>query len=265
MKLPQLPKHKPRAPSLQSNDSAWRQAAPLPSCFTLLVWNLQKTHAQTLKPSAFARLLETALPVHLFALQEARVNMKSKLGPFNAPFIMASNIQTRQNHFGVMTASRHPMTLQTRFLTQKREAVFATFKSALLSRHSIQTETGEASLWLLNLHAMIFVPFFVFKKELQKLVEALKSLPSNAPLIVAGDFNTWSNRRQRHLDKILASLNLTKVPIENAHFIKSIKKHPLDHIYYRGLTLKKARAYNVPDISDHNPLYAEFCYESIKG
>ncbi|GAB6034635.1 endonuclease/exonuclease/phosphatase family protein [Galenea microaerophila] len=244
------PKQQPTHPPLQA------AAQPLPSRFNLLVWNLQKTATEQLSPEKLQQLIPVLshTPIHLYALQEA-VIQHPEHSYLNLPYAMSCNMQGKTQHYGVITASNYQMQCIEQFLTQRRELGLLTHKSALLTAHFLPDQTP---LYLLNLHAMIFVPYVFFKKELQRLLSLISDLEN--PLIVAGDFNTWSQKRSQLLDDCLEQYQLQKAPIETPQHIKSIHHHPLDHIYYRGLNLIQAQALNVPQCSDHNPLIAQFVY-----
>lgn len=231
-------------------------APKLPESFNLLVWNLQKTPVEQLTTTHLHTYLPvlTHTPIHLYAFQEAKLSTPTN-AYFNLPYFMSSNLQSKRYHYGVLTASAYQMTYSERLLTQKRELGLLTHKSALLTTHPLNH--GQ-TLYLLNLHAMIFVPYFFIKKELQRITHLLKQIPKSEPLIVSGDFNTWSQKRHQLLSDTLAPLKLQAVPFDNAQHIKSIHHHPLDHIYYRHLQLNHAQAYAVPQCSDHNPLIAQF-------
>ena len=82
--------------------------------------------------------------------------------------------------------------------------------------------------------------------------------PISGPMIFSGDFNTWNKTRLRTLQTITQQLDLTMVEYPDIRPIKTLNRQPLDHIFYRGLQLKKSRAISVPHISDHNPIIAEF-------
>jgi endonuclease/exonuclease/phosphatase family metal-dependent hydrolase len=88
-------------------------------------------------------------------------------------------------------------------------------------------------------------------------------VPSHEPLILAGDFNDWRKRAEKHLAKNLS--------LKDA-FLEQKGKHPktfpavypvlsLDRIYYRGLKLVSCeclRSKQWRGLSDHLPLTATF-------
>lgn len=98
------------------------------------------------------------------------------------------------------------------------------------------------------------------KKQFQMIAEAIeKMVPTDAPLIIAGDFNDWSNLGDRYL---ASKLNLMEVFLtKNGSLAKSFPaKFPvlrLDRVYVRGLSVIDVKVLNGDNwdgISDHVPL-----------
>ncbi|MBD3755638.1 MAG: endonuclease/exonuclease/phosphatase family protein [Gammaproteobacteria bacterium] len=228
------------------------QQKPLPNCFKLLCWNLQKTDFSHFMHRTIEQLLDIA-PPQLLALQEASTH-ESQTRFFDLPFAMAPNIQTGKRHFGVLTACEYSMTPYLQCLTHSRELGWSTHKTALITQH--QLANGEILIHA-NIHAINFVPNPVFQRELQHLYQHLAQ--HTGPLIVSGDFNTWNKTRLKTLHNLNENLQLQQAEIANANAIKTLFRHPLDYIFFRQLKLQEARALHVREISDHNPLLARFC------
>ena len=72
------------------------------------------------------------------------------------------------------------------------------------------------------------------------------------PLVMAGDFNTWSEERQAWLDTFADLHQLHAVEFDPDRRT-TIFSRPIDHIYTRGLDTVNAQAVPVGS-SDHNPL-----------
>ncbi len=102
------------------------------------------------------------------------------------------------------------------------------------------------------------------KAQLEKIWKKIASeIQPHEPLIVAGDFNDWSERATEFLAK--------KIGLREA-FREFHGKHPrtfpstfpilkLDRIYFRDVNLKHAKVLNGAPwakLSDHTALYAEF-------
>ncbi|WP_373020646.1 endonuclease/exonuclease/phosphatase family protein [Thiomicrorhabdus sp.] len=244
--------YKPKFTPLSHAHPLEQSEHPLPDCFTLLTWNLQKVDFGHYIHRPIETLLSIRTP-HLLSLQEAATRpMQSKF--FDLPFVMAPNIQTQKNHYGVLTASTSGITPHHQCLTQTRELGIMTHKTALITTHPLNDGN-----WLthVNIHAINFVPHTLFKKELQLLWSKLAHL--EGPMIISGDFNTWNRTRLKTLHHATDQLGLKKVEYPDSHNIKTLMRQPLDHIFFRDLVLTESNALHVPEISDHNPLIATFC------
>ncbi|WP_019557353.1 endonuclease/exonuclease/phosphatase family protein [Thiomicrorhabdus arctica] len=242
---------RPKTTPLSQHAHPSLNSQKLPTHFTLITWNLQKIDFSHYINRPIEHLLN--LPtLHILSLQEAATHHLQQTF-FNLPFVMASNIQTRRKHYGVMTASDYAITPYQQCLTRSRELGLATHKTALITQHPLQN--GQI-LTLVNIHAINFVPNYIFKKELQMLWSHLSQTPG--PLIVSGDFNTWNEARKTILNTAAEELDLTLAPLANPQAIKTLNRQPLDHVFYRGLHLTDSYALSVPSISDHNPLITTF-------
>jgi endonuclease/exonuclease/phosphatase family metal-dependent hydrolase len=93
------------------------------------------------------------------------------------------------------------------------------------------------------------------------------SVPDDAPLLIAGDFNDWRNRAQVLL---AARLGLTEVSAETSKrplcsFPAALPMFRLDRIYSRGLHVEASVMHHgLPwsKISDHAAVSARFSFES---
>ncbi|WP_258239707.1 endonuclease/exonuclease/phosphatase family protein [Pseudidiomarina homiensis] len=220
--------------------------------FGVLCWNTQKL---TETPE-FQRTLERVLtdfPCLFLLLQEAKLSAKDNWLLPHWSYAVASNIQTRRSIYGVLTASQFAFREAQARLSRKREGLFATHKSYMLSYHAL-AEGG--SLLVVNVHAINFVRTNQFSQEIELIKEDL--LEHKGPLIVAGDFNVWSRQRRLSLLQFCQSVGLKQAIMADPHLIKTYRQHPLDFIFYRDLTLQETSAIDTSKVSDHNPLYARF-------
>lgn len=102
------------------------------------------------------------------------------------------------------------------------------------------------------------------KKQLVKIKHELQSIvPAGDSLILAGDFNDWSNtldpRVRETLDVQEVFLKVLGKPIATSPSILPL--FALDRIYYRGLEPQSAITINAPHLrsgSDHLPILTEF-------
>lgn len=101
------------------------------------------------------------------------------------------------------------------------------------------------------------------KKQIEKLIEHIaETVPPNAPLLLAGDFNDW-NRRSHH--QLVAKLDLTEAHLFRhkrlaATFPSRLPMLAMDRIYTRGFTISHVEVLmgkQWHSLSDHCPLRAE--------
>lgn len=222
--------------------------------FGVLCWNVHKEMGEVAFERRLSQLLREYEP-QLLLLQEAVLEPHAMHSLSDYNLASVKNIEFTKNAYGVLSASRFDTLCQVPVTTYAKELYCMTKKSLLITAHPLSE--GEV-FHVVNLHAINFVSHRVFLYELQRLKEHLQQI--DTPLIVAGDFNTWSVKREKHLEDFATSLGLTKVQVEDAHHIKRLWKKPLDHIFYRDLELLKAKAIDTKKVSDHNPIWAEFRY-----
>jgi endonuclease/exonuclease/phosphatase family metal-dependent hydrolase len=115
---------------------------------------------------------------------------------------------------------------------------------------------------------IICVHLGLFERERQNqlavLAKRIKShIPEDEPLIIAGDFNDWRSRAERHLHEDLGVKEAYKTT-RGAHartFPAWFPVLSMDRIYYRGIEVNDChRLHGQPwsRLSDHTPLLAEF-------
>jgi endonuclease/exonuclease/phosphatase (EEP) superfamily protein YafD len=71
-------------------------------------------------------------------------------------------------------------------------------------------------------------------------------------MIVAGDFNNWSEKRKTIIDGLIKNLALSLILFENENRT-IVLGDPIDHILYRGLDPIAHKSHEVTS-SDHNPI-----------
>ena len=224
----------------------------LSQTFSLLLWNIHKENQE----KRFVETLESLLqryPCDLLLFQEFKHPKKNAIVLPEYSYTLASNIETADYHYGVMSAAKsHFKTLKMALSTQQ-ELFIATHKSFLITQHRLP---DDQQLYLVNLHAINFVTLKSFRVELQKIQEALSEY--KGAMIVGGDFNSWSKGRFEALQRFQEALGLKKAEISASQHVKAIFFKPIDHLYYRDITLISAEAINTKKVSDHNPIYARF-------
>lgn len=220
--------------------------------FGVLCWNTQKLTETPDFQRTLAGVL-TDFPSLFLLLQEAKLSAKENWLHPHWSYAVAPNMQTRQFTYGVLTASQYVFTEAHARLSKKREGMFTTHKSYLLSYHTL---AAGGSLLVVNVHAINFVRMQQFSQEMELIKHEL--IAHRRPLIVAGDFNVWSRQRRLRLMQFCRSIGLKRAIMADPQHVKAYRQHPLDFIFYRNLSLLQASAINTNTVSDHNPLYARF-------
>lgn len=144
---------------------------------------------------------------------------------------------------GVMTLSKAKP--QTVCAYTKAEPYLRLPKSALYS--AFKLSNGDV-LSVINLHSINFTYGVKdYSEQLDVLVDTVQSL--EGPLIIAGDFNTWSNERLSVVKAKFSKLGLLEARFQPDQRLR-IFNHPLDHLFYRGMRLESAKSL-ATDASDH--------------
>lgn len=188
----------------------------------------------------------------LIALQEAAITteLSSSLGQNRqwdfAPGYINGNVQT-----GVLSSFHISPSLACQL--RHIEPWLGSPKATLITRYPIGS--GDQELMLANIHAINFT--FGTKAYRQQIGDMVAILSNhNGPIILAGDFNTWSSRRLKIIERAVISLGLVAVKFDTTK-VKKFGGQPLDHVFYRGLKLQHQSVVEVKS-SDHNILVASF-------
>jgi endonuclease/exonuclease/phosphatase family metal-dependent hydrolase len=102
------------------------------------------------------------------------------------------------------------------------------------------------------------------QQQFARLVSRINShVPHDAPLVIAGDFNDWLGRAERHFTQYLDVHEVFKTTTGNyaRTFPARLPLLSMDRIYTRGLDLvgcKRLHGNPWRKLSDHIPLLAEF-------
>jgi endonuclease/exonuclease/phosphatase family metal-dependent hydrolase len=136
------------------------------------------------------------------------------------------------------------------------------FESRGLLHCAIELGPGEPALHCLNVHLGLFERGR--KWQIHALCERIRAtVPDDAPLVVAGDFNDWRHKANRLLVEELGVVEVfTAVRGRPARTFPSVLPvFRLDRIYARGLAIIEAHvhcAFPSGRISDHAALAATF-------
>ena len=213
----------------------------------LLNWNIEKTNNKGWQQD----LATYSEGFSLVLLQEAASHseMHSILSAF-AGLSMAPGYHTGKVQTGVLTASRYPATRHC--YLQHKEPWLRSLKTAQLSWYPIKNSSEQ--LLVVNIHS---VNFTLGVKDYKKQIQAFRRIAERheGPMIVSGDFNSWSNKRILRLQELAQQLGLVAV-IFTEDKRTQIFGHTIDHIYTRGLIHQGSHT-ELTTSSDHNPLFAE--------
>lgn len=216
---------------------------------SLLVWNIYKQNRDRWSEE-LSRLSSDA---QLLLLQEASLNtgLKQWLSEQGWEGNQVNAFKVMGESAGVINLARTTPNLACGYT--EMEPWLRLPKSGIYARYPLSN--GQV-LAVVNLHA---VNFTYGTNEYQLQLQALANELSQhtGPIIVAGDFNSWSEERMSVMKQVLTSLGLSEVVFSPDNRVRFISGLPLDHVFYRGLRLEKAKAPE-SDASDHNPLLLSF-------
>jgi endonuclease/exonuclease/phosphatase (EEP) superfamily protein YafD len=147
---------------------------------------------------------------------------------------------------GLGTAAGAASTRKHALLSSGREPLTRTPKLALLTEYRLR---NQQTLLVANVHAINFAGFASFDDQLRRIETAIAQ--HDGPLLVAGDFNTWTTRRLRRLDALMRTAALE--PVE---FAGDRRPTPLDHAFVRNLRVSSGELHRTR-ASDHAALSFE--------
>jgi endonuclease/exonuclease/phosphatase (EEP) superfamily protein YafD len=215
--------------------------------FDIVSWNIHKSVHADWATDLLAIAGDSQLTFLQEASPESRPGELRPTGPLYQSF--AEGYVTDTQRTGVMTLSTSAPAMQCNF--SRVEPWLGTRKAATVTEHVL---SGHAERLLsINLHAVNFTFGLL---DLQQQLQPIELLLSRhrGPAILAGDFNTWSEARQRLVDRLLSRYGLQPLRFE-PDLRTRVLGRPLDHIYVRGLVAEHTEVIPVRS-SDHNALRA---------
>ena len=230
----------------------------------VLSWNIAKQNYNKTWLKDFSTIIETYQP-NLIFLQEFSLKLEAdKLEKWlKMNWTFAPNFVDihHQSYSGIFTAATISPVTKKVITTKDYEPIVRTPKISLVTEYLLSDKS--TTLLTINSHLINFLDLNKFKFILNLLDLALST--HKGQLIFSGDFNTWSQKRAVILNQVTTQLGLTPVifaPHEQEKIKRFLLSPPLDHIFYRNLSVKKASAKVLDQIcsSDHKPLLAEFTY-----
>lgn len=211
----------------------------------VVIWNAYKGQ----KPEFPAEFRSLTRDSDLALIQEAFADAATRK-PFpdneGLQWRMAAAFADREETLaGVATGSSAPPQASWFIRSRPTEPLSNTPKMALVSKHPI--EGSSSDLLSINVHAINFVSTDTFRRNLAQIEESVRA--HSGPMILAGDFNTWSPGRLEALRELARKHGLRPVsPSGDERML------PLDHVFVRELNVRAARIVNDSRGSDHKPI-----------
>jgi len=220
-----------------------------PDKFSILSWNSHRgTHENWHKD-----LISYGSGADIILLQEAALNpvLDTQLDLAANQWLMAAAFYLDNQEIGVLSAAR--VSPQAYCVTREAEPILKIPKVGLAAAYPLAGL--ETRLLVVNIH---MVNFTIKTDAMQHQIGALEHLVKihDGPVIVAGDFNTWSSERESLVHKKMTEMGMSPVSFDPDNRV-SFFNRKVDGVYYRGLEVTKSLSHQV-ESSDHNPLEVHF-------
>ena len=233
---------------LTNNNTDIEQSA-LPAEFSIVDWNIYKQQADNWR-SELTTLIEQN---DLIILQEAKLSflLHQLMQQYELSWTQVEAFSIYKQSMGVLTASKiEPISVCKKTLA---EPWIRFPKSSLISYYP--WAGSDEPLLVANMHMINFtLGVDEFNQQLESVISVIRQ--HQGPVIMAGDFNTWTNKRLSRLLDVTASVDLQQLVYQN-DVRETAFGHSLDDIYFRGLQQLSASSYETT-ASDHNPIVARF-------
>jgi endonuclease/exonuclease/phosphatase (EEP) superfamily protein YafD len=226
-----------------------------PEKIQVLVWNLFKGKRQEWSQDFETLLSEQSLGIFQEAyLSEKMLHALEAQKDWGWEMAISFRYPFSKRATGVLTGSTvRPQ--KKEFRRSLHRELSATPKMLLATWYPLENTTE--TLLVLNMHTLNIKGFSAFKKHLNQLDSFLKE--HQGPLILAGDFNTWSQKRLNFLNEKIENYQLKAITFE-PDLRKKVFGHPLDHAFIRGLTQVRSQVYSFKS-SDHQAFSFELRQE----
>ena len=217
--------------------------------FSVLVWNIYKGDKDEWK-NEYKKIKRDH---DLLILQEDMCCKNDIESRYQKVFAKSFNYGNNEGSTGVSTLSS-TSAIYSKFLRSAgREPVISTPKMALITKYPFLN--NHRDLLVANIHSLNFVSNKSWRQQLSQLLKELSY--HSGPLILAGDFNTWNEERLEMLISSTQKLGLKTVSFKNSEGRMKVFGNALDHVFYRGLSVKTAHVISSQG-SDHMPLSVRF-------
>lgn len=220
---------------------SWRlegQCDRLEERFSVLVWNVQKQSAP-----GFAEAFQRLAPGRqLLLLQEVYLGggLPGEFAHSGHGYEMAASFLYPDGcPTGVAIGSTAVAKNLKCGITEDVEPVVGTPKAFLIAQYCLPSGQTLVAATIHAINRADWTSRGAFERQLETLVEYL--LMHQGPMILAGDFNTQSNRKIACLNSAAERLKLVPVVFEpDNRTLSKLTRHPLDHVLVRGITVTES-------------------------
>jgi len=216
---------------------------------TLLNWNIYKGEEKNWAKD-FRQLSDGQ---DLVIIQEARLSpeVKETLKKQSIHWTLNTGFVVNDEATGVLTGSRVKAASSCGLRTT--EPFLRLPKTVLVNKYDL-SGTNE-KLLVANIHSINFtLGTEVYSEQIKTLTAAITQ--HQGPVIVAGDFNSWSEDRKQIIENMVTELSLKAVTYQSKNRV-TIFGNEIDHVFYRGMESVASEAQQVTS-SDHNPIKVTF-------
>ncbi len=226
-----------------------------PYSIQALVWNIKKGSLDKF-PDEFKLYTRSK---ELFLLQEVYRNnsFESLVRQIRADWNFGISFlykREKNTPTGTMVGGTHKAVHSFVKHSVDQEPITDTPKSITFSRYPVRGRAMD--LMVVSVHAINFETTGAFKRQMDQIFQELKDF--SGPVLLAGDFNTWNKSRMSYLFSLASALKLSEVRLKNGELRKKFNGYPLDHVFARGLRMKRAEVIPGSSGSDHAPMALDF-------
>jgi endonuclease/exonuclease/phosphatase (EEP) superfamily protein YafD len=158
----------------------------------------------------------------------------------------------RNSPSGVSTASRVEPADYFWVRSLDREPLIKTPKMLMFAEYPI--EGHDKNVMTVNIHAINFVSAAKLGNMLGQIEDVLKD--HDGPIILGGDFNTWSDKKTKLLMNMAKRLGLTEVTFPDDGRMRTFGRI-LDYVFVRDFDVIRSKVYGDIAGSDHKALEVE--------
>ncbi len=235
---------------ISGRDSTGQSETGLDSSgFRLLNWNIFKGKKKGWQED----LQRFARESDILILQEGYLadDLRGLLNRNQLHWAVAAAFEHKDITSGVLTASRVEPDFSCSFW--RSEPLIRVPKTAMITIYPLSGY--DENLLVANIH---MINFTIGSKAFRSQLDTLGGLLAQhrGPIIIAGDFNTWSDKRCEIVDDFFTGLDLAEVTFTEDKRTCLLGEE-VDRVYYRGLEVTDADSLQVKS-SDHNPVQVSF-------